>query len=113
MIVLPSALLLLGLFFSGCSNMAGYSNDSLFPRDIKSVYVEMFNSASFRRGTEYILTDALAKRIEADTPYKIVSSRDRADTVISGRISAIEEGVLTAERELGGVLSKWRWLSGQ
>ncbi len=102
--VLP--FILLSLIFSGCSKMAGYSNDSLFPQDITSVYVEMFDSQSFWRGAEYTVSDALAKRIEADTPYKIVSSRDRADTVVSGKIISIIEGVLTAERELGGVLEK-------
>jgi len=70
------------LGFCGCTEMSGYSNESLFPEDVGSVYVEMFDNQSFRRGVEYELTDALAKRIEAETPYKVISSRDRADTVI-------------------------------
>jgi len=86
--------------------MSGYSNESLFPRDVGSVYVEMFDNRSFRRGVEYQLTDALAKRIEADTPYKIISSRDRAETVISGQIVGIGELVLTSERETGRALEK-------
>ncbi|MHC4462285.1 MAG: LPS assembly lipoprotein LptE [Planctomycetota bacterium] len=86
--------------------MSGYSNESLFPEDVGSVYVEMFDSRSFRRGVEYQLTDALAKRIEADTPYKIISSRDRADTIISGQIVGIGELVLTSERETGRALEK-------
>ncbi len=90
----------------GCNNFAGYSNDSLFPAGIESVYVEMFDNQTFRRGTEYDLTDALAKRIEADTPYKIVSSRDRADTVISGRVLRVYESVLSTEREFGTALEK-------
>jgi hypothetical protein len=78
----------------------------LFPEDLKTVCVEMFDNQTFRRGVEYQLTDALAKRIEADTPYKIVSSRDRADTVITGQITSIGESVITLERDSGGVLEK-------
>jgi len=94
------------LGFCGCGRMSGYSDETLFPEDVDSVYVEMFDSRSFRRSVEYELTDALAKRIEADTPYKIISSRDRADTVISGQIVGIGELVLTRERETGRALEK-------
>ena len=90
----------------GCSEIAGYSNESLFPEDISSVCLEMFDNQSFRRGVEYELTDALAKRIEADTPYKIVSDSDRADSVINGQIVSIGEFALSTDRELGTVLEK-------
>jgi hypothetical protein len=90
----------------GCSEIAGYSNESLFPEDIRSVCLEMFDNQSFRRGVEYELTDALAKRIEADTPYKIVSDSDRADSVINGQIVSIGEFALSTDRELGTVLEK-------
>jgi len=86
--------------------MSGYSNESLFPEEVRSVYVEMFDSRSFRRGVEYELSDALAKRIEAETPYKIISSRDRADTVISGQILSIGESWVSSEREVGRALEK-------
>jgi hypothetical protein len=97
---------LLCLGFCGCSEMGGYSNESLFPEEVGSVYVEMFDSKSFRRGVEYELTDALAKRIEAETPYKVVSDRDRADTLISGQITSIGISVLSNERETGRALEK-------
>ena len=97
---------LLGLGLCGCSGMFGYSDKSLFPRDVSSVRLQMFDNQTFRRGVEYELSDALAKRIEADTPYKIVTSADRADTVISGHIVAVSEIGLSIERELGGILEK-------
>lgn len=87
----------------GC---AGYSSEPLFPQEVGSVYIEMFDNASFHRGVEYALTEALAKRVEADTPYKIISSRDRADTVISGQILSISESTLTTERETGRSMEK-------
>jgi hypothetical protein len=86
--------------------MKGYSNESLFPDNIGSVYLEMFENQSLERGVEYELTDALAKRIETDTPYKIISSRDRADTLMSGQITSIGTAVLTIERQTGRALEK-------
>ena len=85
----------------GCGDMTGYSNRSLFPQDVGSVCLEMFENQSFRRGVEYELTDALAKRIEAETPYKIISSKDRADTLLTGQIVGIGQSVLTYDRESG------------
>jgi hypothetical protein len=86
--------------------MTGYSNKSLFPQDVSSVCLEMFDNQSFRRGVEYELSDALAKRIEVATPYKIISSKDRADTVLTGQIVQVGESVLTVERETGLPLEK-------
>jgi hypothetical protein len=90
----------------GCGSSTGYSNASLFPNDVESVYVEMFDNRSFRRGQEYTFSNALAKRIEAETPYKIVSDRDRADSVISGQLVTVGESILTLEREIGRALEK-------
>lgn len=90
----------------GCSEIAGYSNEPLFPRDVDSVCLKMFDNQSFRRGVEYELSDALAKRIEAETPYKIISNEDLADTVISGQITAIGESALSTDRDIGSVLEK-------
>jgi hypothetical protein len=90
----------------GCVELAGYSNQSLYPQDIETVYLEMFDNQTFRRGAEYELSDALSKRIEVQTPYKIVSNRDRADTIISGQIVSIGELALSTERETGLVLEK-------
>jgi hypothetical protein len=95
-------ILLLG---PGCGSK-GYSNETLYQEGVKSIYVEMFENQSFRRGVEYELTDALAKRIEAQTPYKIVSNRDKADTVLSGQIMSIGESVLTLERQTGRPMEK-------
>jgi hypothetical protein len=102
--VLCSCALCLGL--CGCDGMAGYSNESLFPDDVSSVCLEMFDNQSFRRGIEYELSDALAKRIEVDTPYKIVSDSDRADTVMSGQIVSIGELALSIDPEIGTILEK-------
>ena len=102
LVILYSCAFSLGL--CGCSEFAGYSNESLFPRDVESVRLEMFDNQTFRRGVEYELTDALGKRIEVETPYKIVTDADRADTVMGGQIVSIDELPLSTDRELGTVL---------
>jgi hypothetical protein len=94
------------LGLSGCEGMFGYSNESLFPENVNSVCLKMFDNQSFRRGVEYDLSNALSKRIEVDTPYKIISNVDRADTVLSGQIVSISEIALSADREIGSVLEK-------
>jgi len=93
----------LSVLLNGCG---GYSSESLYPDDVTTVYVEMFDSRSFRRGVEYELTNAIAKRIETNTQYKVVSSRDRADTILSGQIENIEQSVLTSERQTGRAIEK-------
>ena len=98
---LSALVLLCACTLCGC---AGYSNESLYPDDISSVCLEMFDNQSFRRGVEFELSDALAKRIEADTPYKIITDADRADTVIGGQIVSIGQLALSTDRELGTVL---------
>ena len=85
----------------GC--LKDYSNESLYRNDISTVYVEMFDTSSYRRGVEVDFTDALCKRIELETPYKIVSDKNRADSIISGQI-AITNSTLSLERETGRAL---------
>lgn len=90
------------ILLSGCVGQpCDYSNQWIFPDDVSSVYVEMFDSTSLRRGFEYSLTDAIAKQVEASTPYKIVSDRNLADTVLSGQITSIGNGTLAMDRETG------------
>jgi len=107
-LLLPSSVLCLlsSVLLGGCGSSTGYSNASLFPSDVNNIYLEMFDNRSFRRGIEFTLSDALAKRVEVDTPYKIVSSRDRSDSVMSGQIVAAGESILTIQRDIGRALEK-------
>jgi hypothetical protein len=66
----------------------------------------MFDSRSFRRGVEYTLSDALVKRIASETPYRIVSDSNRADSVMTGQLVRVGDSVLTLERESGHPLEK-------
>lgn len=69
---------------AGC---AGYrfGAQSLYPPDIHTVYVPVFESDSFRRTLGERLTEAVQKEIELKTPYKVVGTPS-ADSVLTGRI---------------------------
>jgi hypothetical protein len=92
------------VLLTGC--IGGYSSQSIYQQDVKSVYVEMFDNMTFRRDLEYDLTDAIAKRIETDTPYKIISDRSKADTVLSGKITSLNNSALTIEPRVGRLLEE-------
>jgi hypothetical protein len=84
----PSSFILLFLFLlpllPGC---AGYQlgNRSLYPCDIRTVYVPMFESVSFRRNLGEWLTEAVMKEIERRTDYKVVNDPN-ADSTLYGRL---------------------------
>jgi hypothetical protein len=90
---LPSLFLLL---LVGC---AGYQvgNWSLYPSHIETVYVPMFESASFRRNMAERLTEAVMKEIEAKTPFKVTGEAD-ADSVLSGQILTDTKRILVENR---------------
>jgi hypothetical protein len=90
------------LIVFGCG---GYTNRWPYPEQIRTVYVEMFDNSDFRRGYEYQLTDAICKQIEAQTPYKIVSDRNLADSILSGTLQT-GQGVLTTDRYTGRPLEQ-------
>jgi hypothetical protein len=94
------------LCLCGCSETTGYSNRPLYTPEVRTIYVEMFKNQSFYRGVEYEMSDALAKRIEAETPYKIVSDREKADSEISGQVLSVGQSLLSIERERGTALEK-------
>lgn len=91
---LAVALLLLGSL-SGSLGCAGYQvgAQTLFRPDIRTVHVPVFRSDTLRRNLGEWLTEAVIKEIEDRTPYKVVG-RERADTVLSGRVLSVSKRVL-------------------
>ena len=80
----------------GCQNVdprQGYTTRSLYDQSISSVQVNIFSTKEFRRGLEFELAEALVKRIEADTPYKVTRGT-QADTVLEGQLRAVRQTVL-------------------
>ena len=99
-LAVASSVLLTGC---GTGGLSGYSHGWIYPENVQTVYVEMFNTGSFRRGHEYVLTDAICKYLEANSPYKIVSDRKQADSILYGNLSIIS-GIITSDRYTGTAL---------
>ncbi|MCP4591460.1 MAG: hypothetical protein GY842_12010 [bacterium] len=102
---------LLGLLCSGC----GYSTQRPFRSGIQTVHVEMLESREFRRELEFQLSEALVKRIELDTPYRIAPLRT-ADTLLTGEILEVRQRALGDDFETGlpretgaTVVMSYRW----
>ncbi len=73
---------------SGC----GYSTKSLISRKINTIYIPVFGNYTFRSGLEFDLTTALKDEIMSRTKLKI-AGKDDADTILSGIIVTVYEGV--------------------
>jgi hypothetical protein len=77
------AFIFLVLLLCGCGMHSGDGDgwhwSSTYRQDIHSIAVPIFTTRDYHRGVEFQLTDALVKKIEEFTPYK-VEPRERADT---------------------------------
>ena len=87
---------ILALAALACAGCAGYSAQSLIDPEHKTVYVQTFDNQSFYHGFEQSLTREIINKIKSRTRLKIVP-RDRADTILSGRISDFRRQVLTED----------------
>jgi hypothetical protein len=77
---------------AGCAAYR-FGAETLYPPDIQTVYVPVFESNSFRRNLSELLTEAVIKEIEKVTPYKVVGSPD-ADSVLTCKLTNDTKRVL-------------------
>jgi hypothetical protein len=66
---------------------------SIYPTDVRTVGVQMFDSRSYRRNLGERLTEAIVKEIERRTPYKVVDA-SRADALLTGIIISDDKDVI-------------------
>jgi hypothetical protein len=87
---------LAAVFVSGC---AGYrvGTRSLYHPEIRTIYVPVFQSDSYRRNLGERLTEAVAKRIEMNTSYKVVHD-PMADSQLIGRLEVDRKRVATLRK---------------
>ncbi|MBX3396374.1 MAG: hypothetical protein KF841_13505 [Phycisphaerae bacterium] len=60
---------------------------------IRTVALDILDSREFRRDLELQLTEALAKRIEAESPFKL-AKKEFADTILTGEVKEVRQGTL-------------------
>ncbi|MFM1823462.1 MAG: hypothetical protein RI967_1728 [Planctomycetota bacterium] len=87
---------------AGCASTPseGYALASPYPSGYRSVALPIFRNTTFLRGFEFDLADALVKRVEQSTPYK-VASEATADTVLRGTIRSIDLVELSRDPSTG------------
>jgi hypothetical protein len=92
-------LALLVVFVASVAGCARYrfGAASLYPPDIQTVYVPVFESNSFRRGLSEWLTEAVCKEIEAKTPYKVVGT-PQADSVLTAKLISDTKRVIIEDK---------------
>ncbi len=80
---LPIVLLVIAAGMFSATGCVGYrvGSSTLYAPDVRTVYVPMIESDSFRRDLGERLTEAVVKEIELKTPYKVIASPN-ADSVL-------------------------------
>ncbi len=75
---------------AGC----GYSVRPPYDLNVKTVYVPIFRSRTFRRDVNLMITEELIKEIERRTPYKVVGRQDLADTTLEGELNFTDKNIV-------------------
>lgn len=84
--------LMFGLMLTVSLNGCGYVVGSPFRQDVRTVHVPIFENDSYRRGIELQLTEAVQKRIQDRTSYRL-GKAGYSDTVLTGRIISVDKRV--------------------
>lgn len=82
-------LLVLSVDLTGC----GYTVGNSYQPDVQTVYVPIFENKTLRRGFEYQLTEAVQRKIQSRTPFRLAKGVE-ADTRLTGTIRHINKSVL-------------------
>ena len=81
------------ILITGCGYMLGPTN----VQGVRTIHVPVFQTESFRRNLDYLLTEAVQKEIKLRSGYRLADEAV-ADTVLSGRIIDVRRNVLSETR---------------
>lgn len=97
---------------AGCASNPhkGYVFGSTYDSSVRTIAVPVFDNASYTPGLEQTLTEAIVKRIQSSTPWRI-AGRASADTVLTGTIEDVRYEQLTRTRGTGFVQEQMLTLS--
>mgnify|MGYP006299120973 CR=1 FL=1 len=88
---ISAALLAAAALLPACASdpTQGYSFASTYDASVRTIAVPVFANTTCEPGIEAELTEAIVKRIQRDTPWKVTAS-DTAETVLTGTIPDVE-----------------------
>ena len=72
----------------------GYTVRAPFDKSVKTVFVPVFKTQSFRRDVNLNLTEMIQKEIQNRTPYKVVGRPEGADTVLEGTVNYVDKNIV-------------------
>jgi outer membrane lipopolysaccharide assembly protein LptE/RlpB len=104
-------LMLAGPLLAACSCSSdptqGYTTKSQYLQNVRTVAVPIWTRGKevYRRELEMQLTEAIVKRLELSTPYK-VTDKTRADTELRGTIENVSQRVLSFNPDTGQAREK-------
>ena len=104
-------LVVLAAAVGGC----GYSVRAPFDKSVKTVFVPIFKTQSFRKDLNTNLCELIQKEIMQRTPYKVVGRPEDADTILEGTINYADKNIVVENpfnlpRELNATIAvnvKW------
>ncbi len=103
--------MLVGTMLNGC----GYTVRAPFDKSVKTVFVPIFRTQSYRRDLNTNLCEMIQKEIMQRSPYKVVGTPEGADTILEGTINFADKNIVVENpfnlpRELNATISvavKW------
>jgi hypothetical protein len=107
-LLLSAVLCLTGCTSGGHIDLFGYTTRPPFDESIRTIYVPIALNTTYRQGIEFDLTRAVVREIGANSPYRVTSNRNHADTELLMKIVNVRKTVLlqnqlgeTRDAELG------------
>lgn len=92
------------VLLAGCASdpRRGYSFESTFATDIRTISVPMFDNYTYSPELSAEVTEAVIKELQRTTPWAVTSSAN-ADTTLTGVVTSAELRKLSADRNTGFV----------
>ncbi|MBX9679154.1 MAG: hypothetical protein K2X38_10360 [Gemmataceae bacterium] len=97
----PMTLLAFGLMLTviGCAqnghfNFLGYTSAPLHDPSIKTVYIPIFENATYQKNLEFDFTRIVIDEIQSKTPYRVVSRRELADAELLCKIVSVNKNTV-------------------
>lgn len=91
------------LFLVGCGYHFQGSHNPLKELGIERIYVEQFRNQTYRPGVEQLFASAMIREIQKSRSFRLVNSKEEADAVLSGVITAANSDISSVRKvNIGG-----------